>query len=254
MDGQIGYTGGAGLADQWMGNAEDVGHWRDMQIRVDGPGAVPLQTGFVTNWLMSTGELVGGPAFFPASRTGGDICVQTLLSSPVSGASSLRLLYYLSLASAARRILIANPYFVPDPTALDLLFDARRRGVEVTVLLSGNTNDSRLARHNSVRLYGRLFDAGIEVYEYQPTMLHYKAMIVDDCWATVGTCNFDNRSFAMNEESNVSWQHASLVAALQDTIHDDLLRAHKVTREEWLRRGWFTRAQEVLASFLQEQV
>jgi cardiolipin synthase len=176
------------------------------------------------------------------------------LSSPISGASSLRVLYYLSLACASREILIANPYFVPDPVAIDLLADARRHGVNVNVLLSGRGNDHWLARQNSVRLYGRLLEAGVRIYEYQPTMLHYKAMIVDGCWATVGTCNFDNRSFSLNEESNVSWQDAALVSELEQTIRRDLIQAKEVSLHDWRRRGPIVRAQELVASLLQDQV
>ncbi|NOT46109.1 MAG: cardiolipin synthase B [Acidobacteria bacterium] len=254
LDGRIAYTGGAGIADQWLGNAEDTDHWRDLHVRVDGPAAGPLQTGFATSWLMTTGELVNGPLFFPPPKAPGDVDVQTLLGSPGSGASTLRMLYYLSLASAWRDVLIANPYFVPDPIARDLLVGARRRGARVTVLVSGDTNDSWLARHNSVRLYGPLLAEGIRIFEYQPTMLHYKAMVVDGCWATVGTCNFDNRSFALNEESNVSWHDTALVRALEATIREDLARAREITLDAWQHRGWPARAQELVASILQDQV
>jgi cardiolipin synthase len=254
IDGVVAYTGGAGIADHWTGNAQDPLHWRDQLVRVEGPGALPLQTGFATNWLETTGELISGSAFFPEPRDRGQASVQTLLSSPVGGASSLRMLYYLSLACASRAVLIANPYFVPDPTAIDLLLDACRRGVTVTILLSGQSNDSWLARQNSVRLYGRLLAAGVHIHEYLPTMLHYKAMVVDDCWATVGTCNFDNRSFALNEESNVSWREPALVAEIERVIREDLTHARQPTLEDWRRRGWWTRSQEVLASFFQDQV
>ena len=133
----------------------------------------------------------------------GPLAVQTLLSSPETGGSNVRTMYYLSIVCARRSIYIANPYFVPDPVAIDTLIDAKQRGVDVRVMVSGIRNDNWLARHNSVRLFGRLLDAGIEILEYNRTMLHHKTMVVDRLWVTVGTTNFDNRSFAHNEESNV---------------------------------------------------
>jgi cardiolipin synthase len=254
VDGEVAYTGGAGIADVWAGDAQDAEHWRDLQVRIEGSGARPLMTGFATNWLMTTGELIVGEAFFPDVPGRGDACVQTLLSSPVSGASTLRMLYYLSLACASQEILIASPYFVPDPSAIGLLTSASRRGVAVTVLVSTSTADTWLARHNSVRLFGPLLEAGVRIHEYTKTLLHYKAMIVDGRWATVGTCNFDNRSFALNEESNISWREPALVAELDRAVRADLATAREITLEDWRRRGWVTRSQEVVASLFQDQV
>jgi cardiolipin synthase len=254
IDGTIGFTGGAGIADQWLGHAQDTEHWRDLQLRLEGPAVGQLQTGFATNWLKSTGEIVTGPVFFPRHVDAGSVRVQALLGSPASGASALRMLYYLSLSCAIRSIVIANPYFVPEPTAIELLLDARRRQVDVTLLLAGELNDVWLARQNSVRLYGPLLAAGVKIHEYAPTMLHYKAMIVDDCWATIGTCNFDNRSFALNEESNVTFFDPVLLGSLCRILHADLSRATLVTLESWQRRGLKARAIELAASLLQDQV
>jgi cardiolipin synthase A/B len=254
VDGRVGFTGGAGIADHWRGAAQDADHWRDIQVRVEGCGAVPLQTGFAQNWLRTTGEMVSGPAFFPAPARAGDVSVHTVLSSPAAGVSPVRTLYYLSIASARRSILIANPYFVPDQVAIDALAGARARGVDVRILVSGIRNDNWLARHNSVRLFGSLLEAGVEIYEYNRTMLHQKTMVVDRAWATIGTANFDNRSFAFNEESNVSFHDRRLIEELEQIFMDDLAASDRVTLERWRARSVAARAQEIVASLFEDQV
>ena len=254
VDGRVGFTGGAGIGDQWNGHAQDPDHWHDVQVRVEGPGVVPLQTGFVTNWLETTGELVTGEDFFPPARTAGEVPVQTVMSSPAIGSSSVRTLYLLSITCARRSILIANPYFVPDGAAVEALKDARRRGVEVQVMVSGIHNDHWLARHNSVRLYGRLLEAGVSIHEYNTTMLHHKIMVVDGKWATIGTANFDNRSFGLNEESNVSFSDPDTIARLLRIFDDDLPQSTEIKLNAWRRRGLLRKVQEVVASLLQEQV
>ena len=250
----MGFTGGAGIGDQWSGDAQDPDHWHDVQVRVEGPGVVPLQTGFVTNWLETTGELVTGEDFFPPARPAGELAVQTVMSSPVVGSSSVRTLYLLSITCSRKSILIANPYFVPDHAAVEALADARRRGVDVQVMVSGARNDHWLARHNSVRLYGRLLEVGVSIYEYDTTMLHHKMMVVDGKWGTIGTANFDNRSFGLNEESNVSFSDPASIARLLEIFAEDLPQSTPITLQAWRRRGWLRRAQEAVASLLQEQV
>jgi cardiolipin synthase len=253
VDGRVAFTGGAGIADHWRGNARGPDEWRDMQIRLEGPAVVPLQTGFAHNWQRTTGELITGDAYYPIIDASGPLAVQTLLSSPETGASTVRTMYYLSIVCARQSIYIANPYFVPDPVAIDTLIDARRRGVDVRIMVSGIRNDNWLARHNSVRLLGRLLAAGIEVQEFNRTMLHHKTMVVDGRWVTVGTANFDNRSFAHNEESNVAFFDRELAEQLHAIFLDDLGGCERMTLERWSRRGAWARAQEFVASFLQEQ-
>ena len=253
VDGEVAFTGGAGIADHWRGNARGPDEWRDMQIRLEGPAVVPLQTGFAHNWQQTTGELLSGDAYYPIIGRRGPLAVQTLLSSPETGASNVRTMYYLSIVCARESIYIANPYFVPDPVAIETLIDAKQRGVDVRIMVSGIRNDNWLARHNSVRLFGRLLAAGIEIQEFNRTMLHHKTMVVDGRWVTLGTANFDNRSFALNEESNVCFFDRALAAQLHDLFMDDLKGCEEVRLERWRRRGILARAQEVLAAFLQEQ-
>jgi cardiolipin synthase A/B len=253
VDGRIAFTGGAGIADHWCGDARGPQEWRDTQVRLEGPAVVPLQSGFAHNWQQTTGELLTGERFYPCLSPAGSLAVQTLLSSPETGWSSVRSMYYLSIVCARHSIYIANPYFVPDPVAIDTLVEARQRGVDVRIMVSGIRNDNWIARHNSVRLYGRLLAAGIEIQEYNRSMLHQKTMIVDDVWVTIGTTNFDNRSFAHNEESNVSAFDPALAAELRRAFVDDLAACAALTLEQWRRRGAWARTQEIVAAFLQEQ-
>jgi cardiolipin synthase A/B len=254
VDGRIGFTGGAGIADHWVGHAQDPAHWRDMQIRIEGPGVLPLQTGFARNWQQTTGELVSGPDYFPPHEPAGRVPLHTVLSSPSTGASAARTLYYFAIVCAQRSIHIANPYFVPDQAAIDALVDAARRGVRVTIIVSGRHNDNFIARRNSVRLFGDLLRAGVEIFEYSRTMLHHKTMVVDGEWGTIGTTNFDNRSFAFNEESNVSFVDRRLVGDLEEAFERDRDVSNQLTFDAWRHRGVWARAQEALVWLLQDQV
>jgi len=253
VDGEIAFTGGAGIADHWRGNARGPDEWRDMQVRLEGPAVVPLQSGFAHNWQQTTGELLSGDAYYPVIDGRGPFSVQTLLSSPETGASNVRTMYYLSIVCARESIYIANPYFVPDPVAIETLIEAKQRGVDVRVMVSGIRNDNWLARHNSTRLFGRLLDAGIEIQEFNRTMLHHKTMVVDRRWVTVGTANFDNRSFAHNEESNICVMDRTLANELHTVFLADLVGCERVTIGRWRARGGWARAQEFIAAFLQEQ-
>lgn len=254
IDGRIGFTGGAGIADHWTGDAQDDKHWRDLQIRVEGPAVRPLQTGFAQNWLECTGELVTGPYFYPAPVAVGSLALQTIMSSPETGASTVRVMYCMAISAARTSIDIANPYFVPDHVSIDLFRDAVKRGVRIRVMVAGTSNDNLTARFNSVRLYGALLEAGVELYEYNQTMMHHKIMIVDGLWSTVGTSNFDNRSFSHNEENNVSAVDQSLALSMLESFERDLAICERVTLDGWRRRGLPHKAVEALASFVQDQV
>ena len=195
---------------------------------------MPLQSGFAQNWLQTTGEVITGSEFYPAIESpAGALAVQTILSSPETGASAARTCYYLSIAAARRTIDIANPYFIPDQGAIDLLMAASRRGVKVRVMVAGIHNDNWMARQNSVRLYGPLLEAGIEIYEYNHTMLHQKTMVVDGVWSTVGTTNFDSRSFAHNEENNVCVCDGQLAKQLEAIFAADITGCDAMTLKKW---------------------
>jgi len=254
IDGRLAFTGGAGIADHWLGNAQDPKHWRDMQIQLEGPGVIPLQTGFVQNWLTTTGESVTGPRYFPTVEPVGRIAVQTIISSPAGGSSAVRTMYYLSISSAQHKLYIANAYFIPDESAVDILISARKRGVDVKLMLSGIHNDMTLARYGGIHLYGKLLEAGIEIYEYNRTMLHQKTMVVDGAWITIGTTNFDNRSFALHEESNVCMYDAELAKRLEQIFFEDLESCVRIDLESWKRRGMLTKIRGAAALFLKDQL
>jgi cardiolipin synthase len=254
VDGRIGFTGGAGIADHWTGDAQDAKHWRDLQVRLDGPAVRPLQTGFAQNWLECTGELVTGPDFYPELAKAGTVSIQTIMSSPETGASAVRVMYCLAISSACRSIEIANPYFVPDHLAIDLFRDAVKRGVRVRIMMAGTKNDTAMARLNSVRLYGALLEVGVELLEYNRTMLHHKSMVVDGLWATVGTSNFDSRSFTHNEENNVCVCDAKLARQLNDMFTRDAEHCEVITLDAWKARPLHSKAIQALSSFFQDQV
>lgn len=254
VDGRIGFTGGAGIADHWTGDAHDDKHWRDLQIRMEGPAVRPLQTGFAQNWLECTRELVTGPDFYPEPEPAGRLALQTVMSSPETGASAARVMYCLAISAAHQSIEIANPYFVPDHLAIDLFRDAVKRGVKVRVMVAGTSNDNWVARLNSIRLYGALLEAGVELLEYNRTMMHHKTMVVDSLWATVGTTNFDSRSFAHNEENNVCLCDEDFSRQLNEMFAEDARSCERVDLERWRRRPLTDKALQALASFVQDQV
>lgn len=254
IDGRIGFTGGAGIADHWTGDAQDDKHWRDLQIRVEGPAVRPLQTGFAQNWLECTRELVTGPDFYPVLEPAGKLALQTVMSSPETGASAARVMYCLAISAARESIEIANPYFVPDHLAIDLFRDAVKRGVRVRIMVAGTSNDNWIARLNSIRLYGALLETGAELLEYNRTMLHHKTMVVDGLWATVGTTNFDSRSFAHNEENNVCVCDAKVARDLNEMFEHDAAVCDRIDLETWRARPLLAKAQQALASFVQDQV
>jgi cardiolipin synthase len=254
VDGRIAFTGGAGIADQWTGTAQDPDHWRDVQIRLEGPAVIPLQTGFAQNWLETTGELLTGARYYPVLKARGGVEAQTIMSSPFSGPENASILTSLAMMCSRRYLYISNPYFVPNLFLIEKLGAAVGRGVAVKVIVSGIRNDTWLARCNSIRLYGKLLEAGVEIYEYNRTMLHQKTMVVDDIWATVGTANFDNRSFSLNEETNVCFYDPGLVDQMRDIFQADLSMSEKVTLEAWRSRGLAQRASEWVAAVLQDLV
>jgi cardiolipin synthase A/B len=242
VDGRIAFTGGAGLADHWLGSAAAASEWRDVQVAITGPAALAQQSGFALNWLETTGEILSGRRFFPEPRPelgeDGGVKVQTILSSPALGAGAVGTMYLVALQSAKRELLIANPYFIPDARVIEMLAGARRRGVVVKLMLGGEHIDAWWARQNSIRLYGSLLEAGVEIYEFRPTVLHQKTMLVDGVWATIGTANFDNRSFAMNEETNLCFHDRTVAEELSTIFAADLERCDRIDFAEWRRRSY----------------
>jgi cardiolipin synthase len=254
VDGKIAFTGGAGIADHWLGDAQGARSWRDLMVRVEGPAAIGQQSGFAQNWLQCTGEILTGEDYFPLPRNAGTIDVQTIVSSPLEGMGAAGTMHLIAVQCARRHLCIANPYFIPDPRLIEMLGQAVRRGVAVKLMVAGRHNDTWWARQNSVRLYGRLLQAGVEIFEFLPSMLHQKTILVDDAWGSVGTANFDNRSFALNDETSVCFHDRDLVSQLHEIFLADLERCKKVSLRQWKKRGFWQRAGEQFASLMEDQM
>jgi cardiolipin synthase len=254
VDGRVGFTGGLGIADLYLGHAQDKDHWRDGQFRVEGPVVGQLQAAFLDNWIETGGALPHGTDYFPPLDSAGSAWAQAVHSSPGGGTENLRLMYLLAIASASRTILIANPYFVPNTLAVEMLVAARRRGVNVEVLVPGPITDAGLVRRASRAKWGPLLEAGVRIYEYQPTMYHNKLMVVDDYWVSVGSTNFDNRSFRLNDEANLNVFDEAFAREQAEVFTRDRARSKEVTLEEWRSRPITERLEEMVAWMLRRQL
>jgi cardiolipin synthase len=237
VDGRVGFTGGAGIGDDWLGDAQDPRHWRDTHYRVEGPAVAQFQAAFVDHWVETRGVVLHGDAYFPKLVAAGEQYAQLFKSSAVGGGSeSMQLMYLMSLAAARRQVLIGTGYFVPDRITIDALLEARRRGVRVCVMLPGPYNDVPVSGAASKSLWGELLRAGVEFYEYQPTMYHCKLMVVDDRWSSIGSANVDNRSFRLNSEANLNVLDKSFAEEQIRVFEEDLKQCRRVTLEEWENR------------------
>ncbi len=254
VDGRIGFIGGVGIADQWTGNAQDSDHWRDMHYRVEGPVVAHMQAAFTDNWLKSHANVLNHADFFPELEPVGETRAQVFKSSPSEGGDSARLMFLLSLAAARQRILIANSYFVPDDRTSQELIRATRRGVRVEIIVPGSKIDTHVTRRASRSQWGPLLAAGMAIYEYQPTMFHCKVMVIDDRWVSVGSANFDNRSFRLNDEANLNVMDKKFAQEQAAFFEQDKQAARQVTHEEWKKRPWHVKIIENLAGLLRSQV
>lgn len=222
VDGRIGFTGGVGVADQWQGNAEDPGHWRDTHFRIEGPAVAQLQAAFNDNWIKTSGEVLNGERYFPALAAAGDMRAHLFLASPAGGSESMHLMYLLSIAAAEHTIDLAASYFVPDELAIKALVDARVRGVRVRILVPGEHIDSEVVRLSSRSSWGELLEAGVEIHEYAPTMMHTKMLIIDSELVSVGSTNFDIRSFRLNDEASLNVYDRDFGAQMTAVFERDL--------------------------------
>ena len=254
VDGKIGFTGGVGIADKWSGNAQDPEHWRDSHFRLEGPAVAQMQAAFMDNWMKTQSKVLHGEDYFPRLEPVGSSGAQVFKSSPREGSESVRLMYLLSIACARRRLLIANSYFVPDDLSVEALAAARKRGVDVEIIAPGTKIDSELTRKASRARWGDLLESGVEIYEYRPTMYHCKVMVVDDLWVSVGSTNFDNRSFRLNDEANLNVFDGDFAREQTAVFERDKARSHRVTLEEWKHRPLTEKVVERLAALFRSQL
>lgn len=254
VDGQIGFTGGVGIAPLWTGNAQDPEHWRDSHYQVKGPVVAQMQATFLDNWLKATGRVMHGALYFPPLKPVGTMQAQMFSSSPSSGSESMQLMYHLAITAAERTIDFSVAYFVPDDLTRKLLIDALQRGVRLRFITPGEHTDTETVKAASRATWGPLLQAGAQIYQYQPTMYHCKVMIVDNRMVSVGSTNFDNRSFRLNDEANLNIYDPAFAARQSAVFEDDLKHARRVTYEEWLARPWREKLAERLASLLGSQL
>ncbi len=237
VDGRVGFTGGVGIADEWSGHAQDPGHWRDGHYQVEGPVVAQMQSAFMDNWMKMAAVVLHGDAYFPSLVPVGGLRCHLFKSAPHEGSDSLRLMYLFSIAAARKSIRIASAYFLPDDLTLQTLVAALRRGVTVDILVPGPHIDKRFFREASYTRWGGLLAAGARFYEYQPTMFHTKLMIIDGRWTSVGSANFDNRSFRLNDEANLNVLDATFGAEQVAVFERDKACAREVTFADWRGRS-----------------
>jgi cardiolipin synthase len=254
IDGRIGFTGGVGIADLWRGNAQDPEHWRDTHFRIEGPVVAQMQAVFVDNWIKSSGTVLHGEVYFPKVEPLGERRAQMFSSSPTGGGESMQLMYLMAITAASRSIDLANAYFVPDELATNALAAAAQRGVRVRIITPGPTIDSEVVRRASRARWGKLLAAGVQIAEYQPTMFHVKSMVVDDVMVSVGSTNFDNRSFSLNDEANLNLFDAEFARRQVEIFEVDWQASRQMTLEMWQRRPWTEKLLERTASLLGRQL
>ena len=266
VDGRVGFTGGVGIAPEWTGNAQDPDHWRDSHYRVEGPVVAQMQSVFMDNWIKASGEVLHGERYFPkiapveaaaravadGAQSGGR--AQMFSSSPTGGSESMHLMYLLAIAAATRTIDLSSAYFVPDALTVDALVAAMKRGVRVRIITPGPLIDASTVRRASRATWGPLLSAGAQISEFQPTMFHCKVFTVDGLLVSVGSTNFDNRSFRLNDEANLNIYDAAFAAQETRVFEEDLKRSTRLTYDAWQARPWHEKAMEHLSSLLATQL
>jgi cardiolipin synthase A/B len=254
VDGNVAFTGGVGIADTWQGRAQDEQHWRDSHFRVRGPAALQFQTVFMDNWIKATGKVLHSSDYFPQVPNGGKLPAQMFSSGPSGGSESMHLMYLLAIASAKESILLSNAYFVPDELASTALVAAAKRGVRIQIITPGDKIDTEIVRRASRARWGDLLEAGIEIYEYQPTMFHCKIMVVDSYLVSTGSTNFDPRSFRLNDEANLNVYDAGFAGEMTKVFADDLKKSRRMTYEQWKGRPLQEKAFEHAMSLFGQQL
>ena len=254
VDGTVGFTGGVGIAPTWEGAAQDKDHWRDSHFRVAGPVVAQMQTTFMDNWIKVSGEVLHGDAYFPKLEAAGQSPAQMFFSSPSSGSDNMALMYHMALTAAEKTVDLSMAYFVPDDLSQQILMDAVKRGVRVRLITPGPITDTQTVRSASRQTWGPLLAAGAEIYEYQPAMYHCKVMIVDNFMVSVGSTNFDSRSFRLNDEANLNIYDVAMATRQSAIFEDDLKKSRRVTFEEWTNRPLKEKAKDWMASALSSQL
>ena len=255
IDGKIGFTGGVGMGIEWRDGLNGLPPWRETHFKAEGPVVAQMQAVFIDNWIKTTGRVLHGAEYFPKlSATCGDMEAQMFGSSPVGGSESMHLMVLLALTAAKTSIDIQNAYFVPDRLTVEALCSAARRGVRVRIVVPGRHTDARIGRWAAQGLYGELLKAGIQIYEYQPTMMHCKVLVIDSVWSSVGSSNFDDRSFRLNDEANLNVFSTELAREQIRLIDADIQKSRLMVLRKWRHRKFGRRINERLALLLRSQL
>ncbi|KPF67365.1 cardiolipin synthase [Bosea sp. AAP35] len=253
VDGRIGFTGGVGIGDEWNGDARTAAEWRDTHYRLEGPVVAELQSAFAEHWIEATGELLMGDRFFPTLQPAGDLDGQVVASS-THQRNVMHLMLMTALAAAETNIRIGTPYFVPDAITRRQLLEARRRGVQIDILVPGEKTDARIVQKASRHVWGELLEAGIRIHEFDPTMYHAKLVIIDELWTSIGSTNIDDRALRLNDETNLNAYHASFAREQVAIFEADLKRATPYTLAMWNERFIKERVSGWLASLFRSQI
>jgi cardiolipin synthase A/B len=245
IDGREAFTGGHCIVDEWLGNAEDHLHVADVSVQVHGPIVHSLQGAFSENWAGETGELFLGEGVFPPLEPAGDVLIHAVFAKPENSAPTVKILHHTAICLARKRIWIQNPYFIPEPDAIEAFGEAVKRGVDVRVLMpSTSGSDNPMVQHAGHRNFEKLLRCGVRLFEYPYTLLHQKIMTVDGAWSAIGSSNFDDRSFETNDEITLSIADATLAARLDAIFETYVQRANEIDLDRWTRRGWWHKAKD----------
>ena len=238
IDGKEAFVGGHCIVDEWMGNAEDGKHYSDVSLHLHGPIVHSIQGAFSENWCGETGELFLGEDVFPHLKPAGDVLIHAVFLKPQGSAPAVKILHHTAICLARKRIWIQNPYFIPEPEAIDAFGEAVKRGVDVRVLMpSTSGSDNPMVQHAGHRNFEKLLECGVRLFEYPHTLLHQKIMTVDSVWSAIGSSNFDDRSFETNDEIMLSIKDVALAQQLDAIFDKYVARANEIDIERWRKRG-----------------
>lgn len=254
IDGLVGFTGGVGIAPEWTGHAQDEKHWRDTHFRVAGPAVGHMQAVFMDNWVKASGNVLHGPEYFPDVEPVGDGLAHMFSSSPSGGSDDMQLMYLMAITAATHSIHLASAYFVPDKLTINAIVEAAKRGVKVRIITPGKRIDTHTVREASRACWGDLLKAGVQMFEYQPTMFHCKLLVVDEYLVSVGSTNFDSRSFKLNDEANLNIYDRDFAKQQTTVFAEDITNSKQITLEKWMDRPFKEKLIEKFVPLLDTQL
>ncbi len=254
IDGKVGFTGGVGIADQWRGDAKNPNEWRDTHFLVHGPVVGQMQAVFMDNWIKSKGSVLHDERYFPSLKKAGNMSAQMFSSSPSGGGDSMVLMYLMAITAAQDSINLSSAYFVPDELLTQALITAAKRGVKIRIITPGEHIDTDLVRRASRAGWGDMLQANVQIAEFTPTMYHCKVLIVDNYMVSVGSTNFDNRSFRLNDEANLNILDKNFAAEQTQIFESDWSNSHPITYQQWLKRPISEKLIEKISSLLNSQL